>query len=312
MDTTRQTLTFLKERFAERGIRPKTQHGQNFLVDLNLMRLLAETAELSPHDVVLEVGCGTGSLTAMMAPLCAHVVAVDLDGHLLQLARETLIDAANVTFLHADALRNKNHLSDELIATLRERLGAAGDDGSARRLKLVANLPYHIATPVISNLLAGEPRPVSMTVTIQRELAERMAAVPSTKDYSALSIWVQSQCHVRIVRILPPTVFWPRPKVESAIVQITTDESLAGRIGDRAFFHEFVRTLFQQRRKHLRVTLARIVPGGKPEVDALLARLGWPTTVRAESLSVEELIRLAREVQAIPAARAIDEEGATA
>ena len=133
-----------------------------------------------------------------------------------------MIDFDNVRLLSQDALRNKNNLSPAVLDVLRSEL-AAGPD---RKLKLVANLPYNVATPIISNLLAGDVVPTSMTVTIQKELGDRIMARPSTKDYSALSVWMQSQCRIELVRVMPPSVFWPRPKVNSAILHIEVDESL--------------------------------------------------------------------------------------
>ena len=170
---------------------------------------------------------------------------------------------------------------------------------SRRRLKLVANLPYNIATPLLSNLLALESPPRTMTVTIQKELAQRIAARPGNKDFSALSAWIQSQCRVEILRVLPSKVFWPRPKVSSAFIQITLDEDLRQRIPDRKFFHDFVRAMFIHRRKFLRSVLLSAVKGrlGKPEVDAVLARLDLDGTLRAEQLDVETLLALCEAVR---------------
>src|SRR5215475_4101843 len=166
----RQTKTFLLERFREMGIRPATRHGQNFLIDLNLVELIVEAADLTSDDVVLEVGTGTGSLTAMMAERAAAVVTVEIDGHLFELASEQLIDLPNVTMLKFDALRNKNNFDDRVMEAVGARLAEAPD----RRFKLVANLPYNIATPVISNALFAPHVPQAMVVTIQKELADRM------------------------------------------------------------------------------------------------------------------------------------------
>jgi 16S rRNA (adenine1518-N6/adenine1519-N6)-dimethyltransferase len=296
MTSARQTVSFLMQRFAEAGIRPHTNRGQNFLIDLNLQRLLVEAAQLGPDDVVLEVGTGTGSLTAMMAPLVAAVVSVEVDGDLVQMASEELVNFENVTLLTIDALKNKNRLNPAMLDALEAPLQAA----AGRQFKLVANLPYNIATPIIGNLIALDRPPRQMTVTIQRELAERIIARPSTKDYSALSIWVQSQCRAQIVRILPPTVFWPRPKVESAFLQITPDETLRSRIPDRQFFHEFVRSMFFHRRKYLRSELLSAFKDrlDKPEVDQVLARLGIDPTARAEQLGVENLLELGEAMRA--------------
>ena len=179
---------------------------------------------------------------------------------------------------------------------MRAQLAAA----PGRRFKMVSNLPYNIATPILGNLLGEAVPPQTMTATIQKELAERIVARPGSKDYGALSIWVQAQCRVEILRILPPDAFWPRPKVSSAFIQITLDESLRRRIPDRPFFHEFVRAMFCHRRKFLRSELLSVVKGrlGKPEVDALLAQLNLDGTARAESLEVDAMLALCEAVRA--------------
>ena len=257
MSSSRQTLSFLMRRFREAGIRPQTKFGQNFLIDLNLLDVLVDAAELTADDVVLEIGTGTGSLTAMMAPRVAAVVTVEVDPVMFQLAGEELHTLPNVTMLHLDALRNKNHFNPEVLEAVAKQLAAAPQ----RRFKLVANLPYNVATPIIGNLLTEDRPPELMTVTIQKELADRLVAVPGTKDYSALSIWVQSQCRTEILRVLPPSVFWPRPKVYSAFVRIRPDAEMRGKIPDRPFFHQFVRSLFMHRRKFLRAQLLHAVAG---------------------------------------------------
>jgi 16S rRNA (adenine1518-N6/adenine1519-N6)-dimethyltransferase len=291
-----QTLSFLKRRFAEAGIRPRTQLGQNFLIDLNLVRVLLETARLGPEDVVLEVGTGTGSLTALMAQRAAAVVTVEVSPQMFQLAAEELVNFDNVTMLQADALKNKNRLNPAVLEAVAARLAAA----PGRRLKLVANLPYYVATPVLSNLLALDNPPQTMTVTIQKELAERIVARPGTKDYGALSIWMQSQCRAEIVRVLPPAVFWPRPKVSSAFLQITLDPALRGRIADRHFFHDFVRAMFFHRRKFLRSELLSAWKQrlDKPAVDRILAALGLAPQCRAEQLAVVAMLALCDAVRA--------------
>ena len=291
----RQTQSYLMRRFAEAGLRPQIQHGQNFLIDLNLLRVLAGAARLDRRDVVLEVGTGLGSLTALLAERAAAVVTVEIDPHLAVLAAESLFNVPNVTLLRLDALRNKSTLDARVLEAVDARLAEA----PGRRFKLAANLPYNLATPLISNLLALEAPPVSMTVTIQKELADRAMASPGTKDYSALSAWVQSQCRIELVRVMPPTVFWPRPKVQSAIVHLEVDAAMRGRIHDRAFFHRFVRSLFLHRRKYLRGVLHSAFKDqiGKPDADAILAALHIGPTARAEELSVETLLELSRVVQ---------------
>ncbi len=286
----RQTLSFLSRRFEQFGLQPKTKYGQNFLIDLNLLDMLHTTALLDERDVVLEIGTGLGSLTTRMAPQAHWVVTVEIDSQLQQMAHQELRDFPNVSLLTCDALRNKNHLREEILDEIRLRMKEIPNS----RFKLVANLPYNVATPIVSNLLMVEPRPDRMVVTIQRELAERIVAVPSTKDYSALSIWLQSQCECRIVRLMPPSVFWPRPNVDSAILEIVPNPLLRSRIQDLTFFHEKLRALFFHRRKFIRSQLAIALQNEltKPQVDMILESQSIDPNVRAEQLPVEKIIIL--------------------
>jgi 16S rRNA (adenine1518-N6/adenine1519-N6)-dimethyltransferase len=291
----RQTKTFLLERFREMGIRPATRHGQNFLIDLNLVQLLVDSAELTKDDVVLEVGTGTGSLTAMMAERAAAVVTVEIDAHLFELASEQLIDLPNVTMLRFDALHNKNTIDDRVMDAVGEHLAAAPN----RRFKLVANLPYNIATPILSNLLLARHVPYSMTATIQKELAERIIAPPSTKDYSALSVWMQSQASAEIIRLLPPSVFWPAPKVTSAILRIVVDPERRAAIKDLNYFHQIIKALFIHRRKFLRANVLAAMKRhlSKDEVDAILDSMCFSPDTRTEQLDVPTLIQLADKIR---------------
>src|SRR3972149_2855662 len=172
-----QTLSFLMRRFDEAGIHPRTRLGQNFLIDLNLQQILVDNARLGPLDVVLEVGTGTGSLTALLAAQAAAVVTVELDRNLFRLAGEELHGLENVTLLELDVLKNKNRLHPAVLDAIGERPAAA----PGRQLKLVANLPFNVATPLLSNLLPTARPPRTQTVTIQRELADRMGARPGPK-----------------------------------------------------------------------------------------------------------------------------------
>jgi 16S rRNA (adenine1518-N6/adenine1519-N6)-dimethyltransferase len=295
MPPPRQTISFLQKRFREVGLEPDKRHGQNFLIDLNLIDLLVRTADLNKNDVVLEIGTGTGSLTARMAELAAAVVTVEIDEHLHLLASEELIDVPNVTLLHQDALRNKNNLHDNVLAAVREKLA----ESPGRRFKLCANLPYNVATPILSNLLSTDITPVSMTATIQRELAERIVARPRTKDYSALSIWMQALCDVEIVRVMPPDVFWPRPKVESAIIHIAPRPEKRAQIADLQYFHEFVRSLFFHRRKFLRSVLIAAYKDrlSKSDIDEVMARHHFGANTRAEELDVSTIMALSETLR---------------
>ncbi|MGV3607319.1 MAG: 16S rRNA (adenine(1518)-N(6)/adenine(1519)-N(6))-dimethyltransferase RsmA [Planctomycetaceae bacterium] len=295
MSYARQTVSYLQKRFAEVGIRPESRYGQNFLIDLNLIDLLVDAAKIGPQDVVLEIGTGMGSLTTKMATMAGAVVTVEIDSRVFQLASEELDSFGNVTMLLVDALKNKNSFAQEVIDAVHQNLAAI--PGS--QLKLAANLPYNVATPILSNLLLFDPVPVSLTATIQKELAERIAAPVGTKDYSALSIWMQALCDVEIVRILPPQVFWPRPKVHSAIIQLAPSAEKRAQIRNLDFFHAFVRALFLHRRKFLRGVLCTLLKEvmEKPDVDELISELEYPVDCRAEQLPVEEFLRLAEVVE---------------
>ena len=290
MPSARQTVTYLMRRFQEAGIRPEARHGQNFLIDLNLLDLLLETAAPTSNDVMLEVGTGMGSLTGMLADHAAHVVTVEIDARMHQMASEELEQDGNITMLLQDALRNKNNLADNVLEEVRKHVNAA----PGRQFKLAANLPYNVATPILSNLLTVDPLPVSLTATIQKELADRMAAPPGVKDYSALSVWMQSLCDMHVVRILPPQVFWPRPKVHSAIIHIVPNAEKRAKIPDLDFFHTFVRGLFLHRRKFLRSGLVAAMQENldKPAVDEVLAPFHFPVDVRAEQLDLETIQQL--------------------
>jgi len=290
MSSTRQTVSYLRNRLREVGIEPDKRLGQNFLIDLNLIELLANSAQLGPMDVVLEVGTGMGSLTGLMAPHAGHIVTVEIDAGLSQIAAEELESFSNITMLQQDALRNKNNIHDTVRETVAKKLTTI-DKAS---FKLVANLPYKIATPLISNLLHWETTPSLMVVTIQKELADRLMAVPSTKDYSALSIWVQSVADVELVRDLPPSVFWPPPKVNSAIIRITLQHAKRARLPDLNFYHTFVRSLFFHRRKFLRSVLISAFKQqlDKSDVDDVLEDSQFNAKMRAEQLTVEEIREL--------------------
>ena len=292
----RQTKSFLIERFREVGIQPATRHGQNFLIDLNLQLLIVDSADLSPQDVVLEIGTGTGALTALMAQRAGAVITVEIDGHLFELASELLLEHENVTMLKHDALKNKNTFDQRIM----DAVGLELAKDPTRRLKLVANLPYNIATPVLSNMLTCEYIPHSMVATIQKELADRIVARPWSKDYGALSVWMQCQANTEIVRIMAPGVFWPPPKVESAIVRIVVDAERRAQVPDRHYFHQFVKAIFIHRRKFLRANIVAAMKAhlSKAEVDEAIAPMDFSPDTRTEQLDVPTLLKLTELIRA--------------
>jgi 16S rRNA (adenine1518-N6/adenine1519-N6)-dimethyltransferase len=295
MTSPRQTLSYLQDKFRRAGLLPQIRFGQNFLIDLNLIDLIMRSADLTTKDVVLEIGTGMGALTTKMALFAGSVITVEIDPMLAQLAQQELAPYSNVTMVQRDALRNKNNLDDEVLEAVRSKMRQV--PGS--RFKLVANLPYNVATPIISNLLQVDPLVDKMVVTIQKELAERIAAKPKTKDYSALSIWIQSQCEVEIVRTMPPHVFWPRPKVDSAILSITPNAQLRSRIVDLEYFHQTVRALFFHRRKFLRGVVVSAMKDKltKENVDQVLSEAGLDATSRAEEMPIEQIIDLVERLR---------------
>ena len=293
----RQTKSFLMNRLREIGVEPASRHGQNFLIDLNLVQMIVDSADLQPNDVVLEIGTGTGSLTTLMAPRAGHVVTVEIDANLYELASEQLLQFENVTQLGCDALKNKNRFAPEVMDTVGNALASIPNS----RLKLVANLPYNVATPILSNLLLCEHLPHMMVATIQKELGDRIVAEPWTKDYGALSVWMQSQADAEIVRVMPPKVFWPAPKVTSAIVRIVIDPDKRARIPDLKYFHQFVKSLFLHRRKFLRANVVSALKrhATKEQVDQLLEEMQFENDTRTEQLSIEQLLEFTERVRKI-------------
>ena len=287
----RQTLSYLRNLLEGRGIHPKNKLGQNFLIDLNVLDVLLRAAGLTPDDLALEVGSGTGSLTVRLLEQAGAVVSVEVDPAFAAMADEAVREGRDrVALLHADVLKNKNELNPDVLRAVRD----LKERTRTVYVKLTANLPYSVATPVISNLLLSDLALERMVVTVQWEIAERLLASPGTKDYGALTVLVQSVADVWLVRKLPPAVFWPRPQVDSAIVLVRPNAEKRARVGDVQKFRLFLRDLYAHRRKNLRGGLASMAGRGleKKDVDARLAELGIDGTVRAETLDVEQHLRL--------------------
>ena len=293
----RQTQSYLRNLFARRGIAPQHRFGQNFLIDLNLHEVIANAADVTPRDVVLEVGPGAGALTNLLAERASAVVAVDLDPGMVRLTEEATSGRLNVRVLHADALAGKHKLNPEMLDAVRAGLAVAPD----RQFKLVANLPYNVGDARHQQLA----RPSGFVPRVDgRDHPARAgrahAGRAQSSEYGGLSALVQALGDVEIVRVLPPKVFWPRPKVNSAIVRIRPDPAKRAAIGDLPWFHSTLRRLFLHRRKNLR----RVIYGiwrdrcTKAEVDDLLEGLGLTGLVRAEAMNVEELVTLAAALKA--------------
>lgn len=284
------------ELFEKQAIHPRHDLGQNFLIDLNLIDFVVRSADVGPDDVVLEVGAGTGSLTSFLSIRAAHVVSVEVDDYVIQIARQTTAEYPNITLLHCDALKSKNQFNPLVVDELKKHLSVSPD----RKLKLVANLPYCIATPVISNLIASEFPWECIVATIQWELGAKLKALPGSDDYGAISAWLQAQTRVKVLKKLGPTVFWPRPKVDSAIVRLLPDPKHADKIVDRDFFHDFLRRVFGMRRKILRSVLVAMYGNEleKSGIDAVLAPFKFREGTRAEVLEPKLLVQLSNAFHA--------------
>jgi 16S rRNA (adenine1518-N6/adenine1519-N6)-dimethyltransferase len=286
----RQTQSYLRDLFQCNRLHPKNKLGQNFLIDLNLVDFIVHSADLTRADLALEIGSGTGSLTAKLAEAAGSVLSVEIDPAFHALAMETVHGHDNVRLLNADALKNKNQMNPDVLANLDE----LKEKYRPQRVKLVANLPYAVATPVITNLLIAQVPLERMVVTVQWEIAEKLIARPSTKEYGALAVLVQSLADVEILRKLPPTVFWPRPQVESGIVRIQPNAEKGQQVADVQRLRYFLRDLYSHRRKNLRGGLISVTghQHEKAIVDAKLAELGYTGTERAEQLSIEQHLQL--------------------
>jgi len=242
-----QTKQDIERLLAGAGTQPNRRLGQNFLIDLNLMRLLVQTAHLHEQDVVLEVGTGTGSFSEAIAEQCGRLITVEYDTALFNIAKTQLAKFENITQFNMDVLENKNTIHQEVLDAVK-----AAQNKFAGRFLLVANLPYNVGSCVMANLITGPVVADGMYVTVQKEVADRMAAGPNHPDYGTLSILMAATGTVHILRKLPAAVFWPRPQVESAMVSFERDRHKAEQIHDMQTFREVISLFMGHRRKMLR------------------------------------------------------------
>lgn len=211
------------------------------------MRLLVDSANIQNNDVVLEVGCGTGSLTEALALLAGEVIAVEVDKTLAEITTRQLAKAKNVKIIHTDILENKNTISKTVASAM-----SLAPKKYSGRILLVANLPYNVASPVILNLVEGPTIVDGMYVTIQKEVADRMTAAPGNRDYGALSIHLCATGEVEMIRVLKPTVFWPQPQVDSAMVSFVPKKEKSCQIQNMSLFNETINLFMSHRRKMLK------------------------------------------------------------
>lgn len=252
--------------------------GQNFLIDDHVIRKILLAADISKEDTVVEIGPGIGTLTQYLAEAAGRVYAVEIDEKLLPILAETLSSYENVTVINQDIL--KTDIRDLI--------------GDAETCKIVANLPYYITTPIIMALLEGGVPAESITVMVQKEVADRMAAEPGSKIYGALSLAVQYYADTYLAANVPPNCFMPRPAVGSAVIRLTRRKEAPVQVKDDGQMFRIIRASFNERRKTL-VNGLRNDPSlgiSKEEAEAALTKMGLPLTVRGETLSLAQFAEL--------------------
>jgi len=287
----RQTVSYLRGLMENFRLEPKSKLGQNFLIDLNLIDLIVRAGDITSADSILEVGTGTGSLTNKLADWAACVFTVEVDKSFHRMAQTFIGHRLNVVSHLGDALERKNELNPDMLAGWAELTAKF----HAKKLKLISNLPYAVATPIITNLLLLPDLPIDrMVVMVQWEIAERLRATVGTKDYNSLSVLVQSVADVETIRKVGPSNFFPRPQVDSGIVMIKPNPEKRAKVGDVVRFRVFLRDLYCHRRKNLRAALIGWPSGrrDKDEVDSKLKDLGIDGGLRAEALDLEQHLRL--------------------
>lgn len=255
--------------------------GQNFLIDTTVLDRIISSAEITKEDCVLEIGPGIGTMTQYLAERAGSVVAVEIDKALIPILEETLQDYDNVTVINDDILKvDINRLVEE--------------KNGGHPIKVVANLPYYITTPIIMGLFESRVPLKSITIMVQKEVADRMQVGPGTKDYGALSLAVQYYAKPEIVANVPPNCFIPRPNVGSAVIRLTSYEELPVQVKDEKKMFALIRASFNQRRKTLVNGLGNAgLPGiTKESAAAALAQMGLSPTVRGEALTLEQFARL--------------------
>jgi 16S rRNA (adenine1518-N6/adenine1519-N6)-dimethyltransferase len=311
-----QTKREIEQTLAAAGLHPRKRFGQHFLIDGNLMRRLVDSAELTPDDLVLEVGPGTGGLTDLLARRAGRVVCVEIDRNLVAILNERFQNAANVTLVEGDVLVSKHTIDPRIAEWIRDypglhggrvphrlRWGTEKSEGpspaprggapTTSAIKLVSNLPYQVATPLVMDLLIDHPQVRRMCFTVQAEVAERITAEPGGKDYGPLSILCQCLCNVATIARIGPHCFWPAPAVDSVMLRLDVRDHALVERDELPAFAAFVRSAFDHRRKQLRTALKHVLG------DKNRARLPvrFDATRRPEELSIHDWLGLYRAIR---------------
>lgn len=255
--------------------------GQNFLIDTRILEEIIAASGVGKDDFVLEIGPGIGTMTQYLCEAAREVVAVEIDNNLIPILKDTLVAYHNVEVLNEDILKvDINKLAQE--------------KNGGRPIKVVANLPYYITTPIIMGLFESHVPIDSITIMVQKEVADRMQVGPGTKDYGALSLAVQYYAKPEIVVNVPPSCFMPQPKVGSAVIRLTRHEKPPVDVKDEKLMFQIIRASFNQRRKTLANGLSNFpqLQLGKQQVTDCITALGVPATIRGEALSLEQFAQL--------------------
>ena len=272
----------VKQILKENGFRFNKQFGQNFLTDGNVLSSIADDAEITGKDVVLEIGAGAGTLTRTIADRAERVVAMEIDRNLEKILALTLADKPNVKVVMGDVMRYPMEQIESMCGG---------------EYKVVANIPYYITTPLIMNFVEQGKNVQSLTLTIQKEVAERLAASPATKQYGAITVGVNAVADVTLCRILPRNLFYPEPNVDSAVVRLDINRNKFD-IADHAFFRKTVRIAFAMRRKTLVNNLTVGFKIDRTIAESILIKAGLSATCRGEELSVEQFVQLSQLLRA--------------
>ena len=273
-------FTNTSEILRKHQFRMQKKYGQNFLIDGNILTKIVEAAQITGDDCVLEIGPGIGTMTQYLAEAAGRVIAVEIDRELIPILEETLASYNNVTVLCEDILKVD--------------LAALAEENGGRPLKVVANLPYYITTPIIMALFESRMPLASITVMVQSEVADRMQTGPGSKDYGALSLAVQYYAKPEVVARVPASCFLPRPNVDSTVVRLTKYEEPPVKAADERFLFAVIRASFNQRRKTLANGLANAGDLGvtRGQVETVLEEMGLPTMVRGETFTLERFAEL--------------------
>ena len=256
--------------------------GQNFLIDTHVLDKIIRAADIGKEDMVLEIGPGIGTMTQYLAEAAGKVIAVEIDKNLIPILSDTLSGDENVQIINEDVLKLD-------IQRLVE------EENAGRPIKVVANLPYYITTPIIMGLFESHVPLYSVTVMVQKEVADRMQTGPGNKDYGALSLAVQYYAEPYIVANVPPNCFIPRPNVGSAVIRLTRHKEMPVQVADPKLMFRLIRASFNQRRKTLQNGLnnAPDVSFTKEQIVAAIESLGVPATIRGEALDLQQFAQLA-------------------